>query len=129
MYLLDTNVFLKLWLTPKQLRRGIVEKLSDDANVIYVSAISAAEIVIKHAVGKLRLPADPTLFVQRQISAGKFLPLAISVDHALGVQHLPLHHSDPFDRLLIAQAQVEALTLVTTDRRLARYDVAVLLAS
>ena len=83
---------------------------------------------MKHAVGKLELPGDPALFVPRQIREARFLQLPITIDHALAVQQLPMHHADPFDRILIAQAQFEGLTLVTTDKQLRRYDVRVMMA-
>lgn len=128
MFLLDTSVFLKLWLRPKDIDAKALREIADDNNAVFVSSATAWEVVIKHATGKLELPGDPALFVPRQIREGRFLQLPISVDHALAVQRLPMYHLDPFDRILVAQAQSEGLTLVTTDKQLNRYDVSVLMA-
>jgi len=87
-----------------------------------VSAASAWELAIKHAVGRLEAPAR---WHQEIIEFG-FEPLAITFDHARESGELPRHHADPFDRMLVAQARLEGLTLVTADPNIARYDVAVL---
>ncbi|MGB6985470.1 MAG: type II toxin-antitoxin system VapC family toxin [Candidatus Aquilonibacter sp.] len=128
MLLLDTSVFLKVWLRPDEVSAKALREIGDDANNVFVSSATAWEIVVKHAVGKLELPGDPALFVPRQIREARFLQLPITIDHALAVQQLPMHHADPFDRILIAQAQFEGLTLVTTDKQLRRYDVRVMMA-
>lgn len=87
-----------------------------------VSAVSAWEITIKKRLGKLRAPDD----LLDQLTERRFAHLHVTLAHALAVGDLPDHHPDPFDRLLIAQARAERLTLVTGDERIARYDVATL---
>jgi PIN domain nuclease of toxin-antitoxin system len=89
-----------------------------------VSAVSAVEIGVKKALGKLEAPED----LEAQIRRHRFTPLPITVAHGLHVGMLPRHHRDPFDRLLVAQAQLEGLTIVTRDPRIARYDVETLAA-
>ena len=117
--LLDTHVLL-WWLSddPKlgeEARRAIA--VAD--NIVYVSAVSLWEIAIKHGIGKLRLPEsfDDTLADQG------FLELPLKWEHARRNRDLPWLHRDPFDRMLIAQALVEDLTLVTADSEVQRYDV------
>ena len=89
---------------------------------MFVSAASAWELAIKRGLGKLTFP-DP---LEEHLRRDRFEPLAITVSHALRAGELPSHHDDPFDRMLVAQAQLEGLTLVTGDERIVRYDVAVL---
>lgn len=91
---------------------------------MFVSAVTAWEIAIKRSLGKLRAPENYLDALKRY----RFTPLDISTEHALAVEHLPHHHHDPFDRLLIAQATHERLTLVTRDRRFDLYDVRLLKA-
>ena len=90
-----------------------------DADIVYVSLASAWEIAIKTSIGKLRL-ANP---IEQELVASDFEPLPVGLRHIEHVASLPLHHRDPFDRMLVAQCQVERLTLVTADRRLQPYDV------
>jgi PIN domain nuclease of toxin-antitoxin system len=120
--LLDTNALL-WWLFElpqlgQEARRSIVDP---DVDVV-VSAVSAVEIGIKQAVGKLRAPDK----LEEQVAADGFLALPITMRHGLAAGKLPMHHKDPFDRLLVAQARCEGLTLVTSDRKLAAYDVPLL---
>lgn len=103
--------------------------LQDSGNELFLSAASSFEIAIKYALGKLLLPAHPRSTCLDQIARTGVAPLAIEHMHALAVAELPQHHRDPFDRLLIAQAQLERLTMVTVDRRLAAYDVPILWAA
>lgn len=90
--------------------------------MVLVSAATIWELEIKRALGKLKVTTDLLVGMRR---AG-FGELAVSIDHAVRAARLPRRHGDPFDRMLVAQAQAEGLTLVTTDRALARYDVAIL---
>lgn len=98
--------------------------IADPTNDVFVSAATAWEISIKRALGKLRAPDDLTA----QLETNAFKPLPISVDHAIAAGSLPRHHDDPFDRMLIAQALLEQLTVVTRDPRFAPYDVRLLAA-
>ena len=101
-----------------------VRRLIESADEVYVSAASIWEIAIKARLGKIE--ADPHELAAA-IEASGFLELPVSAMHAAGVTQLALHHNDPFDRLLIAQALVEPLKLVTVDAMLARYSDLVLL--
>lgn len=121
--LLDTRCWLWMRGDPARLSGRSLELLRDPDSELTLSAVSAWEIAIKYAAGKLRLPEPPAVFVDRRIKEDRLLALAISHLHALRAGELPPHHRDPFDRLLIAQAQLERLTLLTADRDLARYDV------
>lgn len=117
--LLDTHVLL-WWLDDRPaLGAEARDLISHGDNEVFVSAISAAEIAIKSSVGKLRVPED----LQQQLDRNAFVPLPLSIRHGLAVEALPMHHRDPFDRLLIAQAQCEDLTMVTADRAFAAYDL------
>jgi PIN domain nuclease of toxin-antitoxin system len=89
-----------------------------------VSAASAWELAIKAANEKLKMPDD----LETQIRASSFLPLPISGTHAVIAGRLPRHHGDPFGPMLVAQASLESLTLVTSDKRLRAYDVRIMLA-
>jgi PIN domain nuclease of toxin-antitoxin system len=95
---------------------------------IFLSAASAWEIAIKSGKGKLRLPEPAVTYVPRRMLEQGIRPLAVSHQHALAVSHLPHHHGDPFDRLLIAQANLENLVLVASDRVFERYSLEVLWA-
>jgi PIN domain nuclease of toxin-antitoxin system len=116
-----------LWLfaDTKRVRHEVRETLADPAHRIYVSAASTWEVVIKAALGKLRLPDDiePSDYVQKSIRRAGFSTLDISVEHTYAVSSLPPVHQDPFDRLLIAQAKVENLVIVTADRKFDAYNV------
>jgi PIN domain nuclease of toxin-antitoxin system len=119
--LLDTHVFLWWIEDVPRLKRGIRASITG-ADAVFVSAASAWEIAIKQALGKLRIPA----VIEEGIEQSGFSPLPIEFRHAAAVAELPLHHGDPFDRMLIAQARVEGATLVTHDRQFERYGVPVL---
>ena len=99
--------------------------IEDDANEVWVGAGTAWEIAIKRAQGRLEDgPGD----LLEEIRQNAFLPLPIMVEHAMRAAELPRIHADPFDRMLVAQAQLEGLTIVTRDAAIARYQVAVLAA-
>ena len=119
--LLDTHVWLWWAVTPEKLPAATLSVLKNPDNVVYFSAASAWEITIKSALGKLTLPAAPATFIPRQLVLDNMLSLPVTVAHALRVYELPPHHHDPFDRLLIAQAQVEKLPLLTFDSQLDAY--------
>jgi PIN domain nuclease of toxin-antitoxin system len=121
--LLDTHSWL--WMLAAENRLSSLSRalVRDTGNEVWLSAASAWEIAIKHANGQLRLPEQPSVFVARCLAEDGLKPLPILHAHALRAGELPPHHRDPFDRLLIAQAQLERLTLLTADRQLAKYDV------
>jgi PIN domain nuclease of toxin-antitoxin system len=117
--LLDTHVLL-WWLADAEgLSPEAREAVADSANVVYASAVSAWEIVVKRALGKLEIPDD----WPAALAAEPFLHLPVSWEHALEVGRLPDLHRDPFDRLLIAQSRVEDLVLVTHDQAILEYDL------
>ena len=119
--LLDTHVVL-WWLTDDPaLSDDIKTRLDHDPDV-YVSAATVWEVTIKQAAGKLTEPAD----LPERIRGSGFADLAISSEHAIAAGRLPLIHRDPFDRMLVAQAQCEDFTLVTRDPQCQKYEVAVL---
>jgi PIN domain nuclease of toxin-antitoxin system len=120
--LLDTSALLSWVHDEKRLGAKAYAAMADSANAVFVSAASAWEISIKRATGKLEAPGE----VRDWIAAASFDELPITVEHASAAGALPLHHRDPFDRMLVAQAQLESLTLVAHDDGLARYDVAIL---
>jgi PIN domain nuclease of toxin-antitoxin system len=121
--LLATHALL-WWLADEELGLEARARIADPANSVAVSAVSAWEIAIKKALGTLAAPED----LEQQIQASDFLPLPIVIRHAMTAGRLPRHHEDPFDRMLIAQAQEEQMTIVTRDRRFSDYDVEVVTA-
>jgi PIN domain nuclease of toxin-antitoxin system len=121
--LLDTNILL-WWLTDNLRLSKSVRTLIADAEAVFVSPVSAWEIEIKRALGKLAAPND----LEAAIRGSNLSPLSVTVDHAIAAGRLPRHHGDPFDRMLIAQAALESLTLVTSDAVLKSYNVPVILA-
>lgn len=126
--LIDTHCWL-WWLgSPDRLNDHARQLIADSQNTIFLSAASAWEIVIKVAVDKLTLPEPPVLYIPSRLSSQGMTSLAIEQVHVLQVASLPLHHRDPFDRILIAQSQVEQLPLLTADSQLAAYDTQMLWA-
>lgn len=120
--LLDTHVLLWALADDARLKPDMRHVIADGGNLVFVSAVSVWEIAIKRSLGKLRAPDDLTA----QLRDAHFDTLDMTVDHALAVGELPALHRDPFDRMLVAQARVEALTIVTIDPQVRRYDVATL---
>lgn len=117
--LLDTHVVL-WWLEDHPALRGSPRQaIVDPANEVLVSVVSLWEIAIKASLGKLVVPDD----LPDEIAAEEFAWLGVTPEHAWEVRALPLHHRDPFDRLLVAQTRLERASLVTADDRLAAYDV------
>ena len=121
--LLDTHVFL-WWRADSRHLRAPARRAIAEAQIVFVSAATAWEAAIKAALGRLRLPDT----IEAGVIDSGFEKLPISFSHAESAARLPPHHADPFDRMLVAQARVETLTLVTHDRRLAAYDVEILWA-
>ena len=119
---LDTHVLLWWLADDVTLSQTVRATISDGKNLVFVSAAAAWEMVIKSALGKLDIPSD----LEAALTANRFQPLPITIPHALAVVDLPHHHNDPFDRLLIAQAKVEGLTLVTRDEQIKKYDVSIM---
>ncbi|MFN0071682.1 MAG: type II toxin-antitoxin system VapC family toxin [Chloroflexota bacterium] len=123
MLLLDSHILL-WWLDDDPRLPGLVrEAILDEDAVVYVSAATVWEIEIKVAAGRLEIGQGDIL---HEIVSGNFAPLAVTVEHAAHAARLPHIHSDPFDRMLVAQAQLEHLTLATVDADARRYDVSVI---
>lgn len=124
-FLLDTHCWV--WLKndwsriPSPVRRRILRDPTD----LVLSAISVIEITIKHSAGRLKIDGGPDRLVAHLKADGVSF-LGVTVGHALRMASLPQHHQDPFDRLLVAQAQVEGLTIVTADANILAYDVEVI---
>lgn len=123
--LVDTHVWLWLQTEPQRLDDAVLDLLADADNDLILSAASSWEVAIKYALGRLPLPEPPGRYVPDRMARSGTSALPITHEHALGVADLPPHHRDPFDRLLIAQAQVDGLDIVTQDRAFADYDVPV----
>jgi PIN domain nuclease of toxin-antitoxin system len=119
--LLDTHALLWSVGDTERLSGTVSDVLSAGTVVVHVSSASIWEIAIKRASGKLRVPDD----LLDQIAALKFEELGVGFAHAMRAGALPPHHKDPFDRMLVAQAQIEGLTLISNDTRIAAYDVPV----
>jgi PIN domain nuclease of toxin-antitoxin system len=118
-FLLDTHVVI-WWLVDDPTLSDDLKAMIDDEAAIYVSPVTLWEVAIKQALGKLAGPVD----LPERIRDGGFGELPIRFDHALEVGRLPAIHRDPFDRMLVAQARCEGLTLVTRDSNIQRYEVA-----
>jgi PIN domain nuclease of toxin-antitoxin system len=118
--LLDTYI----WVFDRNptLSKEAREAIADGQNEVFVSAVTAWEIAIKRGLKKLELRGD----YLRGLELYRFTPLAISTEHALAVEALPTRHADPFDRLLIVQARLENLVLVTRYERLGQYGVGII---
>jgi PIN domain nuclease of toxin-antitoxin system len=121
--LLDTHTLL-WWVTNNsQLSTTVRDIIFNPDNILYLSVASSWEIIIKSNIGKLPLPEPPTQFIQSCLSTNRFESMAITLPHVLQVDTLPAHHKDPFDRILIAQAQVESIPILTTDHLISQYAV------
>ena len=120
--LLDTQCWLWMNAAPDRFSSSTRRLIETPETTLFLSSASALEIAIKYALGKLQLPGRPSAYVPSRLAQTKAIALPISHEHALRSGELPVHHRDPFDRLLIAQAQLERLPLLTSDRALAAYD-------
>jgi len=121
--LLDTCTFLWVLLDAPQLSDDARRLFRDPGNEVLLSSVSAWEIAVKYTLGRLPLPEPPERYVPRQRDAHGIASLPLDEDAALHVARLPNLHSNPFDRMLICQAMLNGLTLVTPDRDIARYPV------
>lgn len=125
-YILDTHTFL-WWITDLDLLSEHARHVIQDGdNTLYLSAASGWEIAIKARLGRLHLPGEPEKVIPEQMSLNAIRSLPIQMGHALRVHALPDHHRDPFDRMLVAQSQVEELPILTADPQIAQYEVEVI---
>ena len=124
--LLDTHTFLWLVTDDQRLSGSARAAIADGANQLFLSAVSMWEIVLKAHAGKLRVEGGPARFLEQQVKRNRLSPLPIQPAHVLRVAFLSPIHKDPFDRLLVAQAQAENLPLITSDTEISRYAVQVI---
>ncbi len=124
--LLDTQCWLWMNAAPERFRPAARDLIETDATELLFSAASAWEIAVKYSLKKLRLPMSPGDYVESRLRQTRATPLPISYTHALWAGELPPRHRDPFDRLLVAQAQLEHVPILTADRSFQLYDVDVL---
>ena len=122
--LLDTHVFLWFVAGDARLSRRARRALEDEDNDIFLSAASVWEMAIKTSLGRLTLPTSVARYTEDKLRHGLQM-LPIDWPHAAGVEDLPWHHSDPFDRLLIAQARIEGFSVVTGDAAFRPYGVTI----
>ena len=115
-------------MAPERFSEDSRSLLEASENDLYLSAASAWEIAIKYGLGKLTLPGRPAEMIPELMSQTAVNPLPVLHSHALRVADLPMHHRDPFDRLLVAQAQLEDLPILTADPQLEPYEVEILRA-
>ena len=126
--LLDTHCFLWMQAALRKLSPAARAIVEDVDNELLLSAASSWEIAVKYALGKLPLPLPTLEYVPSRMAASGVVGLPVEHAHALQVSVLPPHHRDPFDRLLVAQAIVERIPILTADAQLAAYDVELLSA-
>lgn len=123
-FLLDTAVLLWSRAEEHKLNSRAKELLSSKSSELFLSAASVWEIAIKHALGTLKLHASPGEYIPEILSGMDIQAVNISLGHAIEAGKLPQHHGDPFDRMLIAQANTEQMVLLTADRIFEKYNVA-----
>ncbi len=121
--LLDTHAFIWMLEAPEKLSERVIKAHNDSTNTLYLSVASLWEIQIKLAIGKLEMDVSLAQIVREQLQGHRFQLLDIRVEHVLALEELPRHHGDPFDRLLIAQARIEGLPLVSIDNVFEQYPV------
>ncbi len=124
--LLDTHCWLWWIADPLRLSERCRQIIQDGSNVVLFSAASSWEIAIKYTIGKLRLPEPPEDFVPKRLIRDGLTSIPVEHAHALRTAHLPRHHNDPFDRLLVAQAQLEKVPIMSVDPALEPYDVEII---
>ncbi len=118
-FLVDTHIFI-WWINgDRRLASSLKRILKDPSNQIYVSIVSALEMAVKKRTGKLKLKTN----LKECFQKSRFEMLDLSLVHVLALDRLPLYHKDPFDRILISQAQVENLILVSVDQKIKKYKV------
>jgi PIN domain nuclease of toxin-antitoxin system len=118
--LADTHVLLWAMDHPRRLSKVAVSLLTDEENELFFSPLSIWEVSIKGSLGRRDFNLDPSNLRRGLLNNG-YTELPVNSDHAIAVQSLPKLHKDPIDRLLIAQATVEGITLLTSDRQVAKY--------
>ncbi len=120
--LLDTHTLIWWLANNPTLSQAAKKAISNPDNLVFISAASAWEMAIKKSLGKLDAPDD----LEIQIDNHNFQPLPIKIAHGLAVEKLPHHHNDPFDRIIIAQAICESMTVITRDKKFSSYNISIL---
>ncbi|BAY10843.1 type II toxin-antitoxin system VapC family toxin [Calothrix sp. NIES-2098] len=126
--LLDSQCWLWWFAQPERLNEEAIAQIANEANELWLSVASIWEIGIKVSIGKLPLPDSLDSYFSNRMAQLGVRSLEITASHALQAAALPLHHRDPFDRMLIAQAQIEAMTLVSADSIFSQYNISLLWA-
>jgi len=119
-FLLDTSIFLRSLDDFRNLNE-VAQNVFTAGEEVYLSSASSWEIVVKYGTGKLNLPTTPAKFIPETLTRFSIRSLPISLAHTFAVEALPNHHKDPFDRILIAQAQIEGMVLMTEDSDVTKY--------
>jgi PIN domain nuclease of toxin-antitoxin system len=122
-FLLDTHAFLWWNEASPKLSLRAARLLSDPRNHLLFSVVSAWEIIVKAQLGKLKLPSAPAAYIVSRLEHYGIETLSLRLGHVLAAEQLPVHHRDPFDRMLIAQARVEQLPIITHDPEIGKYSV------
>ncbi len=126
--LVDTHVWLWWHMRPERIAAEALALIEDTRHSVFLSVVTTWEVALKRPLGKLRLPAPLDTMVSESLLADGMQALLLDHRHCFELDRLPLHHRDPFDRMLIAQARVEKMSFVTADETLAGYDVPVIRA-
>jgi len=126
--LLDTHVWLWWQMAPERIKPEATRQIADSENAIFLSTVSSWEMAIKIAAGKLQLPRPLDQMVPDCLLADDIQTLPVQHHHCFELARLPMHHRDPFDRMLVSQARQEDLTIVTADPMFGRYEVRLLSA-
>ncbi len=124
--LLDTHVFLWWVLDDERLTPYMREYIADKGHNLLLSSASCWEIAIKAKMGRLKISENPEKFILDQMILNNISGLSIQLVHALHIYNLPYHHRDPFDRMLVAQAGIEKIPIITNDHLITKYDVKIL---
>jgi len=124
--LLDTQSWPWWIAAPERLSQDAQRRIADRRNTIYLSAASTWEIAIKYGIGKLPLPEPPTQFIPKRLARDSTTALPVEIVHTLHVAVLPLHHRDPFDRILISQSIQERIPIMSADEQCEHYEVTVI---
>jgi PIN domain nuclease of toxin-antitoxin system len=123
MFLIDTHTFIWYITDNSRLSSQVLDLINDENNQIFLSIASIWEMGIKHRLGKLNFTLPFDIFITQQLSINDFTVLDIKISHIITVSQLPLYHRDPFDRMLIAQAVVENITVISADTVFDTYPV------
>ena len=121
--LLDTHIFIWMATEPERLSTDLADAILNPQNSIFLSLVSIWEMQIKVALGKLDLMNDLEITIDSQVKSNGIQLLSLDLKHIYALKNLPSHHRDPFDRLLIAQSQIENMTLATVDRLFDLYEI------